>query len=61
MQQIERMIQERAIAELVVGYPLNMNGSVGFKAHEVDAFIKDLEKDSNYRCIVLMSGYRVMR
>ncbi len=44
MQQIERMIQERAIAELVVGYPLNMNGSVGFKAHEVDAFIKDLEK-----------------
>ena len=44
MQQIERMIQERAIAELVVGYPLNMNGSVGFKAREVDAFIKDLEK-----------------
>ena len=38
------MIQERAIAELVVGYPLNMNGSVGFKAREVDAFIKDLEK-----------------
>lgn len=44
MQQIERTIQERSIAELVVGYPLNMNGSVGFKAREVDDFIKDLEK-----------------
>jgi putative Holliday junction resolvase len=44
MQHIERTIQERSIAELVVGYPLNMNGSVGFKAREVDDFIKDLEK-----------------
>lgn len=44
MQHIERMIRERRVDELVVGYPLNMNGSVGFKAKEVDVFIEELEK-----------------
>lgn len=29
---------------LVVGYPVNMDESVGFKAREVDAFIAELEK-----------------
>lgn len=41
---IGRMIIQRRIAQLVVGYPLNMDGSVGFKAKEVDAFIKLLEQ-----------------
>lgn len=44
MQQIEITIRERGIGELVVGYPLNMNGSAGFKAREVDEFIGQLEK-----------------
>ncbi len=44
MQQIGRTISERRVDSLVVGYPLNMNGSVGFKAKEVDAFIEVLEK-----------------
>ncbi|MGB0343921.1 MAG: Holliday junction resolvase RuvX [Coraliomargarita sp.] len=44
MQQIETTIRERGIGELVVGYPLNMNGSAGFKAREVDDFIGQLEK-----------------
>ncbi len=44
LQHIERMIKERRIHELVVGYPLNMNGSVGFKAKEVDVFIEEIEK-----------------
>lgn len=44
MQQIETAIRQRRVQCLVVGYPLNMNGSVGFKAREVDAFIHDLEK-----------------
>ncbi len=44
MRQIESVILERGIEELVVGYPLNMNGSIGFKAGEVDDFIVDLEK-----------------
>jgi len=44
MQHIDTMIRERRIGELVVGYPLNMDGSVGFKAREVDEFIVELEK-----------------
>ncbi|WP_269523731.1 Holliday junction resolvase RuvX [Coraliomargarita parva] len=41
---IEQMIQQRRIQALVVGYPLNMDGSVGFKAREVDAFIEEISK-----------------
>ena len=44
MQHIEQMIRERRVDELVVGYPLNMDGSVGFKAKEVDVFIGELER-----------------
>jgi putative Holliday junction resolvase len=44
MRHIETMITERRAKELVVGYPLNMNGSVGFKAKEVDVFIEELKK-----------------
>ena len=43
LQQIEQLIEERKIDAIVVGYPINMNGSVGFKAQQVDAFIKLLE------------------
>ncbi|MGB0289569.1 MAG: Holliday junction resolvase RuvX, partial [Opitutales bacterium] len=43
MQQIEAAITERKADVLVVGYPLNMDGSVGFKAKEVEAFIAVLE------------------
>ncbi|MGJ8654413.1 MAG: Holliday junction resolvase RuvX [Opitutaceae bacterium] len=44
LRQIERTIAERRIQEIVCGYPLNMNGSVGFKAKEVDVFIEEIEK-----------------
>ena len=44
MRHIESMIQQRLVQALVVGYPLNMDGSVGFKAKEVDDFIEELEK-----------------
>lgn len=44
MRHIEAMIQQRKAEALVVGYPLNMDGSVGFKAKEVDIFINELEK-----------------
>ncbi len=40
---IESIIKERKIDEIVCGYPLNMNGSIGFKAKEVDAFILEIE------------------
>lgn len=38
-------VKQRRITELVVGYPLNMDGSAGFKAKEVDAFAEDLRKE----------------
>ena len=44
MRQIETVIERRRVQRLVVGYPLNMDGSVGFKAKEVDVFIEELEK-----------------
>lgn len=43
MAHIGREIEQRRIGALVVGYPFNMDGSVGFKAKEVDAFIAELE------------------
>jgi putative Holliday junction resolvase len=44
LQHIETTIRAKQIDTLVVGYPLNMDGTVGFKAREVDAFIEVLEK-----------------
>ncbi|MGB0408923.1 MAG: Holliday junction resolvase RuvX [Opitutales bacterium] len=44
MRHIETVINQRGVIRLVVGYPLNMDGSVGFKAKEVDAFIEELER-----------------
>lgn len=41
---IGETIAKRRVKELVVGYPYNMDGSVGFKAKEVDVFITELEK-----------------
>jgi putative Holliday junction resolvase len=44
---LARVITERRIGELVVGYPYNMDGTAGFKAKEVDGFITELEKRFN--------------
>ncbi len=44
LSQINQMISARGITELVVGYPYNMDGSVGTKAREVDAFIATLKR-----------------
>ena len=37
------VIRQRRITDLVLGYPYNMDGSVGFKAREVDAFAARLK------------------
>jgi len=37
------VIKLRRITDLVLGYPYNMDGSVGFKAKEVDAFAAKLK------------------
>lgn len=42
---LAELIQARRITDLVLGYPYNMDGSVGFKAKEVDAFAARLRKD----------------
>ena len=44
LQHIEAMIKARRIHEIVCGYPLNMDGSVGTRAKEVDVFISEIEK-----------------
>jgi len=36
-------IKARRITDLVVGFPYNMDGSVGFKAKEVEAFVAELK------------------
>ena len=42
-QKLGALIQQRRITDLVLGYPYNMDGSVGFKAKEVDAFATRLK------------------
>lgn len=41
---IEEIVKRQSIQALVVGYPYNIDGSVGFKAKEVDDFIHALSK-----------------
>jgi putative Holliday junction resolvase len=43
MKHIAEAVRARRITDLVVGYPYNMDGSVGFKAKEVDEFIRQME------------------
>ena len=38
-------IRARRITDLVLGYPYNMDGTVGFKAKEVDAFATKLKAE----------------
>lgn len=42
-QHLGELIRQRRVTDLVVGYPYNMDGSAGFKAKEVDAFVAQLQ------------------
>jgi putative Holliday junction resolvase len=42
-QKLGELIKQRRITDLVLGYPYNMDGSIGFKAKEVDAFAAKLK------------------
>lgn len=42
IKEIASMVFRKKIGNIVVGYPLNMDDSIGFKAREVDDFIKKL-------------------
>ena len=39
------VVKQRRVTELVLGYPYNMDGTIGFKAKEVDAFAESLRKE----------------
>jgi len=43
LQQISDVIKQRRVGAIVIGYPYNMDGSIGFKAKEVDQFIDILK------------------
>ena len=42
MGEMKRVVKERGVEELVVGYPIHMDGAVGKRAKEVDIFISEL-------------------
>lgn len=42
---IDVLIKKYNVSEVVVGFPLNMDGSVGTQANQVSLFIEDLKKD----------------
>lgn len=41
-EELAKIVRERRITDLVLGYPYNMDGTAGFKAKEVDAFADEL-------------------
>ena len=43
---LQGVIAQRRITDLVIGYPLNMDDTAGFKAKEVDAFAARLRAET---------------
>lgn len=39
------VVKARRIGEIVLGHPLNMDGSAGFKAKEIEAFAEELRAE----------------
>ena len=44
-EQLADLIRRRRITDLVLGHPLNMDDTAGFKAREAEAFAAQLQKD----------------
>jgi putative Holliday junction resolvase len=44
-EQLAALIRRRRITDLVLGHPLNMDDTAGFKAREAEAFAAQLQKD----------------
>ncbi len=42
---LKAVVRNRRITELVVGYPLNMDGTAGFKAKDAEAFAERLRRE----------------
>ena len=45
--EIERIIEENEVSEIVIGLPMNMDGSLGPMAEKVQKFTKELEERFN--------------
>jgi putative Holliday junction resolvase len=43
-EELSKEVELRSITDLVVGYPVHMDGTVGKRAQEVDRFIEELKK-----------------
>lgn len=44
LQKVAAAVEEYAVSQVVVGYPKNMNGTVGERAEKCETFAKQLEK-----------------
>lgn len=44
VEELRRIIEQHQVAELVIGYPLNMDGTMGPRAQSVKQFARNLEK-----------------
>ncbi|MGY8714413.1 MAG: Holliday junction resolvase RuvX [Verrucomicrobiia bacterium] len=44
LDEISGEVLKKGVTEIVVGYPIHMDGTVGLRAKEVDVFIRNLEK-----------------
>ena len=47
IEEMKRVVNERGVDELVIGYPIHMDGAVGKRAKEVDIFISELMEKIN--------------
>ena len=45
LEKFREVFDQKKINEIIVGYPIHMNGTVGVRAKEVDVFIKILEEE----------------
>ncbi len=43
-----RLIAEYQVTKIIIGYPLNMNGTAGPQAEKIESFIKQLSKKIKY-------------
>jgi putative Holliday junction resolvase len=45
LENLRKVVDQKKINEIIVGYPIHMDGTVGIRAKEVDIFIKVLEEE----------------
>ena len=45
LEKFREVVEQKKINEIIVGYPIHMDGTVGLRAKEVDVFIKMLEEE----------------